>query len=397
MRPDAPRVTSPPASERDPGSSLHPVAAGIAPPVNVPVRAIVGNWGITPSRVVRLGGNRNVHWIVDSPEGQFILRRYRHDRGPAAVAYEFAVIANLASEGWPVAEPVGSVSVWKGQTFALFPRLRGRRPRAQELAAGAGRRGALLGRLHRDLGVLALGQRAGWCRLDEFIRTAAEPLIRNAEARLRDRPQLRDVFVRHTISTHRTLTAFADDLPCSVIHGDFAPWNLLWRDGRLTGLIDFDDVRLDLRAADVAIARRRDREGVVEGYRGCAQLTDEEHFLLAPLWRAYTLRFAADLLRAPSMTSQVDEALQWCARQLAETVPSQMPRVSRGGIRTRRNGRILQELTCQAAVLPTKQTSCGQAGTRTEPRTRRCWSRSAIPRSRTCSGTTVSSGLPPRS
>ena len=372
MRSDPPRVTPVAAADRDPGGSLHPVAAGIAPPVNVPVRAIAGTWGVTPQRVVRLGGNRNIHWVIHSPEGQFILRRYRHDREPAAVAYEFAVIAHLASEGWPVAEPVGPVSVWKGQTFALFPRLPGRRPRSKEPAAD-GRRGALLGRLHRDLGVLALGQRAGWTCLDEFIRTAAEPLVRNAEARLRDRPELRDVFVRHTVSTHRTLSTCAADLPRSVIHGDFAPWNLLWRDGKLTGLIDFDDVRLDLRAVDVAIARRRDHEGVVEGYRGCARLTDEEHFLLAPLWRAYTLRFAADLLRAPAMTSQVDDALVWCARQLAETVPSGLPRSSPGGIRARRNERTLQELTCQAAVLPRNQASLSRKPSiRTEPRTRRC-------------------------
>jgi Ser/Thr protein kinase RdoA (MazF antagonist) len=301
---------------------LHPVAAGVTPPVHVPVRAIAGNWGIAPRRVVRLGGNRNVHWIVHAPDGQFVLRCYRRDREPAAVAYEFAVIAYLAAEGWPVAEPVGPVSVWNGRTFALFPRLPGRRSRSPELAAGADRRGALLGRLHRDLNLLAIGQRAGWCRLDEFIAAEAGQLIGNARARLHDQPELREVFVRHTVATHDTLTTCPSDLPRSVIHGDFAPWNLLWRDGRLTGLIDFDDVRLDLRATDLAIARRRDREGVVEGYRGCARLSDEEHVLLAPLWRAYTLRFVADLLRAPVMTPQVNDALQWCARQLEQTVPT---------------------------------------------------------------------------
>jgi Ser/Thr protein kinase RdoA (MazF antagonist) len=345
--------------DRDP-SPLHPVAAGAAPPADVPVRAITGNWGVSARRVIRLGGDRNVHWIVHSPEGQFILRCYRHDRDSAAISYEFAVIGYLASKGWPVAEPVGPVSVWNGRTFALFPRLSGQASRSPERTSGQNRRGALLGHLHGDLGSLQLGQRAGWSRLDEFIQTAAEPLIRNAEARLRDLPALRDVFVRHTVSTHRTLTACPGDLPRSVIHGDFAPWNLLWRDSRLTGLIDFDDVRLDLRAVDVAIARRRDREEVVAGYQSRAWLADEEYVLLAPLWRAYTLKFVADLLRAPALTSRVNTALQWCARQLEETVPPP-PKGSHSGIRPRRSEKALQDLICQAAVLPSPTAARGWA------------------------------------
>lgn len=45
--------------------------------------------------------------------------------------------------------------------------------------------------------------------------------------------------------------ALADDLVC---HGDFGPWNLVWRDGLPVGIIDFDDVRRADPSEDVSYA-----------------------------------------------------------------------------------------------------------------------------------------------
>jgi Ser/Thr protein kinase RdoA (MazF antagonist) len=304
-------------------TALHPVAAGEPPVANVPVRTIAGQWGIRARKAVRLGGDRNVHWIVCGPDGHYVLRCYRADRDAAAIAYEFAVLAHLAAAGWPVAQPVGPTATWNGRTFALFPRLTGvLSRRGREHDAGQERRGALLADLHRDLDGLALGQRSGWCRLDEFMRREAEQLIAGARARPIE-PDVREVLVRHTVQTHDELARCPADLPHGVVHGDFVPWNLLWRDGQLTGLIDFDDVRLDLRAVDVALARRWNRDGVVPGYRARAGLADEELAVLAPLWRAWTLVFVADLLRAPRLTKKVNHALNWCARELQRTRPFQ--------------------------------------------------------------------------
>lgn len=304
---------------------LHPVAAGTRPPDRIPVREIVGRWGVRPRRVERIGGDRNVHWSVHDPTDRYILRCYRADRDAAAIAYEFDVIAHLAAAGWPVAVPVGPATRWQGHTFALFPRLPGTPGASAESGPVQEWRGELLARLHHDLAGLGLGQRSGWRRIDEFLAAAAEPLIADAETVLADRPGLRDLVVATTVQTHAALAAHAAELPVSVVHGDFAPWNLLRQGGLLSGLIDLDDVRLDLTATDLAIARRRDRDAVVAGYRRHAALSDVEQALLAPLWRAYTLRFVADLLRAPVRTAAVESALIWCARQLAQTSPSSGP------------------------------------------------------------------------
>jgi len=47
--------------------------------------------------------------------------------------------------------------------------------------------------------------------------------------------------------------AFETHLVC---HGDFGPWNIVWRDGLPVGLIDFDDVRHGDASEDVAYALR---------------------------------------------------------------------------------------------------------------------------------------------
>ena len=47
--------------------------------------------------------------------------------------------------------------------------------------------------------------------------------------------------------------AFVDDPVC---HGDFGPWNLVWREEMPVGVIDFDDVRRADPSEDVAYALR---------------------------------------------------------------------------------------------------------------------------------------------
>jgi len=47
----------------------------------------------------------------------------------------------------------------------------------------------------------------------------------------------------------------ARDLPVTVVHGDFAEWNVHYQHGRLAGVIDFGLTHLDTRPYELAIAR----------------------------------------------------------------------------------------------------------------------------------------------
>ena len=76
-------------------------------------------------------------------------------------------------------------------------------------------------------------------------------------------PYIGDPPQRVTFSDEQVAAAFAllrryhDTFDGDVIcHGDFGPWNLVWRDGLPAGLIDFDDVHRGDSSEDVAYALR---------------------------------------------------------------------------------------------------------------------------------------------
>jgi Ser/Thr protein kinase RdoA (MazF antagonist) len=82
-----------------------------------------------------------------------------------------------------------------------------------------------------------------------------------------------------------------EGLPRSVIHGDFNGGNLLFRNQKLTGVLDFDFAHPDLRVVDIAIAVNFTLAlpTVVAGYNSVAKLCEEETRLIRPILRAFHL------------------------------------------------------------------------------------------------------------
>ncbi|MCL2639967.1 MAG: phosphotransferase, partial [Phycisphaerales bacterium] len=67
-------------------------------------------------------------------------------------------------------------------------------------------------------------------------------------------------------------------------HGDFAPWNILYNDGHLTGLIDFEATHLNYRASDFALAWRGHQDEVIQGYEEVHPLSSFDRQLLIPCY-----------------------------------------------------------------------------------------------------------------
>jgi Ser/Thr protein kinase RdoA (MazF antagonist) len=108
-----------------------------------------------------------------------------------------------------------------------------------------------------------------------------------------------------------------------VVHGDLIAQNLLFQRGRLSGILDFDSAHLDLRAADVACARRSRDDEVARGYLDVSPLSDAEIGCLDDLWRASVLRYALQLLDRETITGEAVSELEWCVAQLEKTRPFQ--------------------------------------------------------------------------
>jgi Ser/Thr protein kinase RdoA (MazF antagonist) len=209
-----------------------------APPPDVLERL-----NIRPGEV--LGGRVNRHWRATCGGAPLVLRRW--GTGRADVEYERALRAQVAALGWPSARDVSEVVENDGALWSLAEwspdEPRGRSP-AEARAWGR----LLLWHLHRARALLAQVDTAG--------------------------------------------------LPQQPVHGDFTPWNLLYRGGRLSGVLDFELGRPAWRVAEFALAWRGEHDEVLRGYAEVSPLSEAEWALITPVWWALLLEGAFRDLRA---------------------------------------------------------------------------------------------------
>lgn len=274
---------------------------------------VLRSWDIVPDDVSAVSANGNCHWRIRRGRDAFVLRMYRQGQSHVSIRYEHDVLNRLRGQGWPVAAAVGDTVLHSGFRFALFPLLPGS-PHEGETAEQRRGRGRILGELHRQLSALTdMDQRSGWKRADEVAPSIeADRLV----------PSVTACTIAHHLDRVREQldAAGASSFPVSIIHGDFITQNLLFQGGQLSGVLDFDSVHLDLRAADVACARRSRQDEVVRGYLEITSLTDAELGCLDDLWRATVLRYALKVLRGDMATDRQESELQWCVKQVEKTI-----------------------------------------------------------------------------
>ncbi|MGE0601955.1 MAG: phosphotransferase enzyme family protein [Dehalococcoidia bacterium] len=257
----------------------------------------------------------NRHWLVARGDESIVIRRYHPSRTAAAIGWEQRLVQQAASRSWPVAaaSPAADGSILfahEGRFWAAAPFLPGEsRSPGSETPAQYHIIGRLLGRLHRDLaGFASEGQRPDFGKLWELDAWVAPAGFGSFNQILRDfeteYPDLAQLVRRQRYRSLRELSRLKyPDLPELPIHGDFQRWNLLWQDGQLTGLLDFDQARLDAFVADIApllmphmplelpFAR-----ALLEGYQSVRPLSDTEWDLLPALVRASLLWWVAYVL-----------------------------------------------------------------------------------------------------
>jgi Ser/Thr protein kinase RdoA (MazF antagonist) len=83
-----------------------------------------------------------------------------------------------------------------------------------------------------------------------------------------------------------------------MVHGDFTRWNLLYRKGRLSAILDFELAHRDHRIGDFALAWRGRYDEVVYAYAEVSPLEPEEWELLTPMWWASLIENAGRHLAA---------------------------------------------------------------------------------------------------
>ena len=271
-------------------------------------------------------GSVNSNFRAVAADGRVLFARLYEEQGPAGARAELELLHALARAGSKVAEPLAQRSelpLYAGKPFAVFPWLEGEILCLGRVGSEACRRvGSALARVHLassglpKLGPGRFGPADMLARLERVERetTRAELLADVRRAR-----ELYEQFV----------PARDPSLPSGIVHGDLFRDNVLWKDGEILALLDFEsafhgpfvyDLCVTIAAwcyrdaFDVAQAR-----AMVEGYDALRPLTAAERAAVPVEGALGCLRFVASRitdfeLRAPPGSPPVRDFRRFLAR-----------------------------------------------------------------------------------
>lgn len=216
-------------------------------------------------------GLMNANWRLDTLAGQFALKRVT-DVSPERLQRNLRVLAALAADGVPVSAAVPSasgslVAQVGGGAWCLFPWVAGSHVRGVDLSpALVSALGAHLGRLHVSLSrACGRGLLPGVPETIIADITSPERAVEKAErlsAAVRDKGTGSDFDQAAAAALdHRKALIFkhADHRPRSTTpqgdhgwtHGDVQYRNLLWEDGALAAVLDWDRIAVRPYAEEV--------------------------------------------------------------------------------------------------------------------------------------------------
>ena len=250
-------------------------------------------------------GLMNRNWRLDTAEGSFALKELR-DIDAAQARRNLAVLVRLAETGLPIPIPIAAADAEDrvveidGRAFYLFPWIEGERIPGLDLSMSqTAELGMMLGRLHSRLNDSStglpqpeLGQstactvRNAYDRLDRFEAVIADRTRRDAfddkaAEVLRRRRRLIDAY-RGSRPADAVPAA-----PIGWVHGDFHSTNLLWNQGRVAGILDWDRIRVQPLGEEVvraALLHFKDDDGhldlrrgaaFIAGHRGVVSISDD--------------------------------------------------------------------------------------------------------------------------
>jgi homoserine kinase type II len=239
-------------------------------------------------------GVENTNYALTTPRGKFVLTLFERRVREADLPFFMAAMAHLRRSGVPSPEPIGDrqghlIKRLAGRPAAILRFLDGA-PKDPPAAEDCRRAGQLSAQLHRGAEGFPL-RRANALGLAAW-RALAASCAKSGDAAL---TALIDDELRY-LSDH-----WPHGLPCGLIHADLFPDNVLFRDGAVSGVIDFYFSCTDSFAYDLALAAnawassngafdRARARALFEGYRSARLLAESERRAMPILLRGAALR-----------------------------------------------------------------------------------------------------------
>jgi Ser/Thr protein kinase RdoA (MazF antagonist) len=292
---------------------------------------ILAQWGLRLEGAPQAadGAGRSDSAILSTSGGRKVLKRYKGTLDVEAVRHEHGILSELARLHFPAPRLTSTLSGetllrWGGHSYALFEFLEGGFQyhnylllpgQRRRLIASSGRALAVLHATLRDFeppGRHPSGFRSRtdgrWRDMDWYASQLAEahtlaPGLSGDAGKTVRRALAGGAgpVERRLQQLHRQLKDAG--LPRLVVHGDYGPYNLLFRPGAPVVILDFELARLDWRLTDLATAlpsfgrtrlgfSRDDIASFLAAYAGASDIGGDELRLLPDVWRFLSLRRA---------------------------------------------------------------------------------------------------------
>jgi len=206
------------------------------------------------------GSRKAPKLLIVSEQGKFLLkRRARGKDEPYKVAFSHAIQLYLASKQFPLPHLIGtrrennSMLQWRNAVYELFEYIPGQGyPQTLESTFDSGR---VLGLYHKLLHDFqsewqpATGSYHAAPSVEQGLR-----LIPNA---VQGAPAAVSALLKFLLDSYRHAASAAeheglDRWPKQIVHADWHPGNMLFRDNRVVAVIDYDSSRMLPRVIDIA-------------------------------------------------------------------------------------------------------------------------------------------------
>jgi homoserine kinase type II len=276
-------------------------------------QSIGENYGLNVVSLQPLGaGSVNSNFSVQTRAGERFFLRVYEEQGPSDAGAELIMIRELSELGVPTPAPLsrlagGYASLHGHKPVALHPWIDGDSLCSRRVTPALARRlGHALGAVHACTPSLS--------RIPEGRFGMAGLLVRLDAVDLADRGYAADTrFIRQRLDEY--VARSREPLPSGLIHGDLFRDNVLFRDGELVALLDFESASAGVFAYDIMVCVHawcyRDAydldavRALLAGYSSVRRLERPEWLALPVQGALAALRFATTRitdfsLRAPA-------------------------------------------------------------------------------------------------
>jgi len=207
------------------------------------------------------GSRKAPKLLIDAEAGQFLLKRRARGRDDAAkVAYTHLIQLRLAQQQFPLPHLIGtrrdnnSMLQWGSSIYELFEYIPGQGYPANSLdaTADAGRVLALYHKLldgfHSDEYRPAAGSYHNAMAVEQGLKAIPAKRLPTAAAAA----TCAALLDAYRLAVMKCESLELSGWPAQTVHGDWHPGNMLFRDGRVVAVIDYDSARELPRIIDAA-------------------------------------------------------------------------------------------------------------------------------------------------